>query len=457
MTRTLPFKSTQAKRPTPVRAARPLAQTYDPAVRGAVLLATDGRGETDATLRAAAAVAARLETSVEVVGVLDPFPGFFTAMETTALSPVIEASRRTAILESIEGRLNAVGGGAERWPVTVVIGEAGWAVSDRARTEGSSVIVVGTGRHEGRGPMSGAERAVRIVRSADRPVLIVRPDFAGLPTTAVVGMDFSPASVRAAHAALRLLADGGRLVLLHVAPSVELPAMPLAAIIREGSFEPLYAGWREKRDGDVATLFERLLEELRPSTARGVTVETRSRVGDVLTHLISSSDEVGAEMLAIGTHGPGIIERMFLGSVAINALREADRTVLVAPAPDVVESGRLELRLRGTTETRHAADWGPLLDAFSKRNEGRPARLDVDDPHAGARTAVNGYGLFGVAYDAHDESTAIMLGASADRVRHVTHSVPLTDFVVLYAAPDGRDQALRLSSGRAEALLTFLD
>ena len=50
-----------------------------------------------------------------------------------------------------------------------------------------------------------------------------------------------------------------------------------------------------------------------------------------------------------------------------------------------------------------------------------------------------------------------MLGAAVDRVRHLTHSIPHTDDVVLYATPDGRDQALRISSGRAEALLTFIE
>ena len=53
------------------------------------------------------------------------------------------------------------------------------------------MIVVGTGRHERRNRVFGGERALRIVRSADCPVVSVRPDFAKLPATAVAGIDFS--------------------------------------------------------------------------------------------------------------------------------------------------------------------------------------------------------------------------------------------------------------------------
>jgi hypothetical protein len=224
------------------------------------------------------------------------------------------------------------------------------------------------------------------------------------------------------------------------------------------SYDALLAIWRERADSDTARLFERLREELRPYVPAGVTVETRNRGGAVLSQLLGVADDVGAEMIAVGTHGPGVVERFFLGSVATNALRAATgRSVLVAPAPSPVECGRIELRLRGTTKIERAEEWEPALEAFSMRNIGRRARLEVDDPELGAQVQQSGFTLLGVAYDHHDRRIEIMMGDPRDRTRHLTRTIAHADDVAFYAGDDGRERAMRVERGKGQTLLTFID
>ena len=434
-----------------------LAQSYDPPVRGPVLVATDGRSASLPTLRAAKAIADRLGTTVDVVGVLEPVPSYMAAPETPILPPDIEEMRRASILSAIGQRLAALGDGAERWPVSIVRGEPGRTVAAIARERDSSVIVVGAGRHERRDRLFGGERALRVIRAADRPVVAVRGEFASLPKSAVVGIDFSPASVRAARAALLMLGEEGQLVLVYVAPVIELPTVPPTTVLRDSSFEALVSRWRAEEASNTAQRFERLREELRPYVQRGVTVETRTRTGDPPDELLAVAVDVGADMLAVGTHGPGMLERFFLGSVATDMLRDAGRTVLVAPAPSPAESARLSLRLHGTTELKKADDWEPALEGFSKRNVGRPVRLEVDDPEVGAQTQEQGYALLGVSYDHHDRRVEIMVGDATDRVRHLTRTITHVDDVGFYATPTGGERALRVASGRGQTLLTFMD
>jgi nucleotide-binding universal stress UspA family protein len=434
-----------------------LMHSYEPPVRGPVLLATDGQGATDATTRAAQAIARRLGTTVEVVGVLEPFPSYYMAPTVPILPPDIEAGRRTAILSAIDARLTALGGGAERWTVTVRYGQVGPMTAAVARELDATVIVVGTGRHERRNRILGGERAMRVLRATDRPVVMVPADFSALPTTIVVGVDFSPASVRVGGAGVVLLGEGGRLVLVHVTPAITLPTVPPTLVLRDSSFEPLVALWREEEATSTAHLFERLRDELRQYTPSGVTVETRSRTGEVRDELLEVADEVGAGMVAVGTQGPNAIERLLLGSVASDVVRHAARMVLVAPPPAAVESARIELRLRGTTDVTRPADWGPALDAFTKRNFGRLVRIEVDDPEIGAQTEERGYALLGTAYDHHDRRIEIMVGDPVDRVRHLTRTIPGADDVAFYTTNGGQERAMRVGRGRAQTIVTFQD
>ena len=433
-----------------------LARSYDPPVRGPILLASDGRGATDATFAAARLVAERLDTTVEVVGVLEPLPVYLMAPEVPIVPPEFERERHAALEEALRGRLAAAG--VERWPVRFRFGEASNTIAETARELDSTMIVVGLGRHLVRDRILGGEHALRVVRSADRPVLAVGPELRALPRTAVVAVDFSPASVRAARAALILLPENGRLVLVYVHPPLDLPlAAETGGALGRRDIERFAAQWAGEAEIAAGERFARLRDELRPYMPPGVTIETRTREGAIVETVLAVADEVGAELVGAGTHGPGLVERFFVGSVASDLLRAAGRTVLIAPQPNPAESARLRLRLEGTAELTKREDWAAALEAFWKRNAGRRVRLEVDDPDLGAQVQETGFALLGVAYDRRDKSVELMMGDSRDHVRHLTRTIRRAGDIAFYAGPDGREQALRVEHGRGQTLLTFIN
>jgi hypothetical protein len=188
-------------------------------------------------------------------------------------------------------------------------------------------------------------------------------------------------------------------------------------------------------------------------------VETRSRLGAVPATLLATANELAAQLVAVGTHGPGWVERLFVGSVATTTLRNATCSVLVAPAPDAIDRVRLELGVDGEVTLSDSRDWGAALDAFTHRNMGRRARLSVRDARSDTRyTEAAGYALVGAAYDPHDGRLALMLGEDPARTRRITHTVPDVWSIRIVARQDGRtDDLLVAEHGAGDAVLSFLD
>src|SRR5215207_11601490 len=134
------------------------------------------------------------------------------------------AEERAAIAELLEQRLARRARPDDRpQRVDVLHGPPAHEVADVARERDAHAIVVGTGRHGALGRLVYGERAVQIARLADRPVVVVPPSaMAGPVSEAIVAVDFSPASQRAARFAIDMLADDGRLTLVHVKSAVNL-------------------------------------------------------------------------------------------------------------------------------------------------------------------------------------------------------------------------------------------
>lgn len=436
--------------------SEPLSRSDDPLVRGPLLLASAGRGATDATFQIAAAVAGRLNVGVEIAAALEPYPA--TLFEAVAPYPRdLDSIQRDIIVRGIERRRAGVGAPAIGWPVTIYYGDPARVITTVARECDATMIIVGLGKHDPINRLPGGERALHVLRGASCPVLAVAPDAIALPTKAVVGMDFSPASVRAARAALQIIAENGRCILVHVQPIINLLPFYATSENSSESYETLLDKWRMKSARSTVALFTRLREELQPYAPRGVTIETRTTAGVVAQQLIEVAEETKAQVIAVGTHGPSVVERLFVGSVATEVLRHAHRTVLAAPAPTPAESARLTLRLQGTVQIVRPDDWAIVLERFSARNAGRRARLEVNDPELGAQVQQSGFALIGVTYDHHDRRVEVMFGDPLHRTCHLTHSVPRVDDVSVVAEPGGPERTLRILSGHAQTLVTFLD
>ncbi len=122
--------------------------------------------------------------------------------------------------------------------------------------------------------------------------------------------DFSEHSGYAFQLACSLARDrGARLIVLHVMP---------VALVQEKRF------YREEMAGE--------LNRLGAPDAR-VRVEHRLEEGDAATQILRVAQEIGCDLIVMGTHGRTGLGRLLMGSVAEQILRMASCPVLTVRAP----------------------------------------------------------------------------------------------------------------------------
>lgn len=416
------------------------AAAVNPARRGPILLACDGTGQSSAPVLAARLLAERLGLSLEVVTVLEPQIIYGVALGGMPVYlPEVEEARRVNRTDAVQNYIARFSGGAPPPPVHVRFGSVADEIASVARERGATFVIVGASPHQRLNRIIGGERAVQVLRSWSCPVLSVPPGFTSIPRNIVVGVDFAPASVRAAQIALLMLAEGGTLTLLHL-----LPPMLADAPLRDP------AG-RDPADA-VQSLFDQLRDELRPYVPEHATIETCVKTADAVEGIVSFATTLGADLIAVGTHGPRMLERLFVGSVASSVVHAAPQAVLAVPPPSPAESLELWLRISGAASTARPRDWEEALDGFTRRNLRHGVAIEIDDPTLGAQMLGRGYTLSGVTYDPHDRRVEIMLGDPANPLRHLMHSIPNVESIAMTSDHFGHE-VLELRHGHGHTLV----
>jgi nucleotide-binding universal stress UspA family protein len=137
----------------------------------------------------------------------------------------------------------------------------------------------------------------------------------------LVPTDFSDAAGEAVQAAVVLARafDAG-IELLHVTATVAFlppPAdlVPLSVLMPDLSKQ----------------VRERLTEEGKRVQAAGIPCETNSREGSPHTEIVERAQEMGADLIVMGTHGHGGVAHAVLGSVTERVLHKSRCPVLVVP------------------------------------------------------------------------------------------------------------------------------
>ena len=186
--------------------------------------------------------------------------------------------------------------------------------------------------------------------------------------------------------------------------------------------------------------------------AKDVTIETLIRTDDDIDGILAGAAAVDADLIAVGTHGPRFVERIFVGSVASSVLHAAAQTVLAVPPPPAAESLDLWRRITGTATSDAPREWADALDEFTRRNKGRRVAVEVDDPELGAQMLGHG-ALIGVTYAPHDQRVEIVLG-DAHRTRwHLMHSIARVESIAMTAEDRSGNEALELRHGSGHTLV----
>jgi len=168
------------------------------------------------------------------------------------------------------------------------------------------------------GPLLRSAMGVRLLRYVHVPVVAVAPDLCGLPRGVVVGIDFTRASVRAARAALDLVArpvsrGSALLRLVHV----ERPTRHDRRLTKQAN-------------DDRQTALARLIAQL--DAPAYVRVDATVRVGSVAGELVQFADESDADFVALGaTRRPR--GRCLTDGIVADLFRDGRRSLLVVPTP----------------------------------------------------------------------------------------------------------------------------
>ena len=414
--------------------------TIDAATSGGlVLVATDGRTQSDGALAVGRLLAAAAGSSVEVVAVQPQVAPFVP--DTTLLLERDPTEKLTADLADRvrrqSARLSTMGTGASLGEPIITRGKPERVIASLASERDARLIVVGLGRHGVLDRIFGNETAVKVARESRVPVLAVPAEARTIPQNAVVGVDFSEGSLRAAQKTIELLSGGGVVHLVHVTARGRLVMDPLVSDQE----------YRDALRHDFVRFRARLV------VPPNVQVTHQTVEGDAARELIAFAERQHADTIAGGSHGEGLMVRFVLGSVTSALLRAASCSVLVVPESDAILD---DSRPGDATIQIDRTEWAAVLADFSRTNVGRRTRLELDDADIGAQSQETNYPLRGIAFDPHDERLSIMLGGLTTAEPHLTRNIERVISVDLLTDRNGNDVALRVRHGAGQTLLTFV-
>jgi nucleotide-binding universal stress UspA family protein len=289
------------------------------ALMGPLLIAARDDDSARGALRIAELVARRDGVNAHVLTLVPPLP-FTASLLTSVDAAALREGQQRKQLARVRQRVHQTVGRSAYFSSGVEVGSPTQAIARAADERGSQLILVGLAAHGSRERAASEDAALQVTRTAAVPVLAVPAPCEQLPSRALVAIDFSAASARAARAALPMLAPGGRVTLAHVAPDLDFQK-----IGREGLGE-IYA------EG-VAALFRRLVPEL--SAPGDVEVETVILRGDPRRSLLELATSGDFDLVAVGSQTRPWADSQLAGSVSVALVRGAGCAVLIAPPPEM--------------------------------------------------------------------------------------------------------------------------
>ncbi|HEY9426520.1 MAG TPA: universal stress protein [Gemmatimonadaceae bacterium] len=411
----------------------------EPRTRPPIIVATSGQ-DGAASLRAAELIGSHTKSKVLVLSVIEPDPATPYDPQFGFVSPEYQATRLELREADVRRQLKGATAKGAEWPIEIRFGPAPAVIADEARRLDASLVIMDSGRPGRITRLLIGETTLRTIRRAQTPVLTLAGELEKLPSVAIAAVDFSPASIAAARAALGLLSGEATLYLVHVWS-------------RSASDHPSERARDDAYERALPGLFDRAQGIL--GAPPGITVQRITLLGDPVEELERFAASQGADLVAAGRRGHGFFERLLVGSTTTALVRGAKCHVLVTPEPTVADADAVARALTGVFASRAPDDWSVQLDGFSRRNRGRRVALEVDDPHIGTQLQATGYVLVGAAYDRNDRSIQLMLGDPGDEKVHLTHTVRNVTAVAVRSDESHNDQTLRIDHRDGWIMLRF--
>lgn len=316
-----------------------------------IVIGTSLTRESDAVVRAGLEVARATGAAVRLVHAYAPLPSYTgLPAELSVEGDWLENQKRVLHGELAEqahrtglADLDTV----EPAPGVLVGGLPHEALVETAEVTGADLIVVGASERGERRWKPLSSTADRVLRKAPCPVLVVRPESAFPPKRVVAPVDLSFVSAGALRYGLELLAEvGGEDTQVEV-------LFILNPIEAEGSLQFTPA----QMSRFAADELSRFVDANAPGG--GATLRRRVRTGYPWEEIVKDLDERNADLVILGTHGHGRLERLLIGSVTSDVLREAHCSVLAVPPTAALQEEAVK---RIEERARHGADWSFVAD-----------------------------------------------------------------------------------------------
>ena len=294
-------------------------QTFggDPRV---VFVATDLSEPADQALREASERARRVRAHLIVCHIVPDL------LRTSVLFPQQHAAEAVAQLELrraahqavIERATQVSGRQASELEIIVDQGTPYARIVEHAERAQADLIVLGSRGATGLTRLVLGSVAERVARYAHAQVLIVRAG-TGRTGRVLVATDLSDPSLPAIAAAAREAREPG--VSVTVLHCIDIPA---------------FLAWRGLDPAPVVLpdvlegVRERMQSELEQAMARfHLQGEPRVSDGSPVASIVATAEQLGADLVILGTHGRTGLRRVALGSVAESVIRHAPCSVLV--------------------------------------------------------------------------------------------------------------------------------
>jgi nucleotide-binding universal stress UspA family protein len=274
-----------------------------------LLIATDFSTEAGYATRRAAAIAREAPWSVHLLHVLP-----------ASLPPALHVAAAGRAQEALAAVAEALGRNGV--PVSPQLGSGDVAAELAKAAAAHELIVLGARGQDVLRDFATGRTALRVVRESRQPVLLVKHAPEGPYRRVVAAVDFSEPSFHAAGRGV-VLAPRAQFDLLN-AFEVEFESSLRLAGVASDHVERYRHEARENAMAALEAFAGRL----------GV---SRGRVWPVATHgyparvICDHAARTGAELIVIGKHCAGLVERTLIGSVALQVLENAPCDVLVVP------------------------------------------------------------------------------------------------------------------------------
>ena len=292
-----------------------------------VLMASDGSEESQNAAESAVKLGLTSNAEIVLLCALDisgvTFKGLSVLNEEEMAR--IKAACVERNLKDIETSLRGMG--VSKLSSVVVEDTPAAAISETALNDNADLVVVG---RRGIGALRAfflGSVSLKVLELCERPVLVVPKDFQanGPVKRIVVPTDFSEsAMIGILHAAKLAVTLGATLTLVHDLPDPD----KLPDELTEAASEVL-----EDEATVKETLGERCLASLEaiaaPLREDGLVVHCKVLGTGVANAVVETAEEIGSSLIVMSSHGRGGLEKLFVGSFAVNVVKQSQVPVLV--------------------------------------------------------------------------------------------------------------------------------